>query len=166
MSLKCVCGAAFTNSLLHHATHSKDVAGKKGDFSTAILEKKKAPNRLICEDSVTDDNSVVSLHPKTMDKLQLFRGDTVLLKVSELREPRIQDLAVRPSSDRLLSIYFCMQGKKRKDTVCIVLTDDKVEESKIRINKVVRKNLRIRLGDVVSVHQASHEHSWLLRQCA
>eukprot|EP00879_Flechtneria_rotunda_P007018 GHRR01007367.1.p1 GENE.GHRR01007367.1~~GHRR01007367.1.p1 ORF type:complete len:769 (+),score=291.21 GHRR01007367.1:406-2712(+) len=61
-----------------------------------------------------------------MEKLQLFRGDTVLLK-----------------------------GKKRKDTVCIVLSDDTVDESKIRINKVVRKNLRVRLGDIVSVHQCT-----------
>lgn len=45
------------------------------------------------------------------------------------------------------------QGKKRKDTVCIVLSDDTVEEAKIRINKVVRKNLRVKLGDIVSVHQ-------------
>ena len=59
-----------------------------------------------------------------MDELQLFRGDTVLLK-----------------------------GKKRKDTVCIVLADENCEEGKIRMNKVVRKNLRVRLGDVVSVHQ-------------
>jgi transitional endoplasmic reticulum ATPase len=59
-----------------------------------------------------------------METLELFRGDTVLLK-----------------------------GKKRKDTVCIVLADDTVEESKMRMNKVVRKNLRVRLGDVVSVHQ-------------
>jgi hypothetical protein len=34
-----------------------------------------------------------------------------------------------------------------------VLSDDTVEEAKIRINKVVRKNLRVRLGDIVSVHQ-------------
>ena len=46
------------------------------------------------------------------------------------------------------------QGKKRKDTVCIVLADDTVEEARIRMNKTVRKNLRVRLGDVVSVHQA------------
>ena len=46
-----------------------------------------------------------------------------------------------------------MQGKKRKDTVCIVLADETCEEPKIRLNKVVRKNLRVRLGDVVSVHQ-------------
>ena len=45
------------------------------------------------------------------------------------------------------------QGKKRKDTVCIVLADETCEEPKIRINKVVRKNLRVRLGDIVSVHQ-------------
>lgn len=45
------------------------------------------------------------------------------------------------------------QGKKRKDTVCIVLVDELCEEPKIRMNKVVRANLRVRLGDVVSVHQ-------------
>ena len=40
--------------------------------------------------------------------------------------------------------------------MCIVLADDSVEEAKIRINKVVRHNLRVRLGDVVSVHQVLH----------
>ena len=47
----------------------------------------------------------------------------------------------------------CSQGKKRRDTVCIVLSDDTVDENKIRMNKVVRKNLRVRLADVISVHQ-------------
>jgi transitional endoplasmic reticulum ATPase len=60
-----------------HACSKKD----KKDFSTAILERKKSPNRLVVDEAVNDDNSVVALHPKTMDKLQLFRGDTVLLKV-------------------------------------------------------------------------------------
>uniref|UniRef100_A0ACD5YLT3 Uncharacterized protein n=1 Tax=Avena sativa TaxID=4498 RepID=A0ACD5YLT3_AVESA len=102
-----------------------DPSGKK-DYSTAILERKQSPNRLVVDEACTtnDDNSVVALHPDTMDKLQLFRGDTVLLK-----------------------------GKKRKDTVCILLSDDTCEQTKIRMNKVVRKNLRVRLGDVVSVHQ-------------
>jgi transitional endoplasmic reticulum ATPase len=54
---------------------------KKKDFSTAILERKKSPNRLVVDEAVNDDNSVVALHPTTMEKLQLFRGDTVLLKV-------------------------------------------------------------------------------------
>ncbi|KAG0456915.1 hypothetical protein HPP92_022072 [Vanilla planifolia] len=101
--------------------------GTKRDYSTAILEKKKAPNRLIVEEAINDDNSVVSLNPQTMEKLQIFRGDTILLK-----------------------------GKKRKDTICISLADDACEEHKIRMNKVVRSNLRVKLGDVVSVHQCAN----------
>ncbi|KAK6138109.1 hypothetical protein DH2020_028149 [Rehmannia glutinosa] len=86
--------------------------------------EKKAANRLVVDEAVNDDNSVVALHPTTMEKLQIFRGDTILIK-----------------------------GKKRKDTVCIALADETCEEPKIRMNKVVRSNLRVRLGDVVSVHQ-------------
>merc|ERR1719384_1146910 len=62
------------------------------------------------------------LKQSKMDELALFRGDTVLLK-----------------------------GKKRKETVCIVLSDETVANEKIRMNRVVRNNLRVRLGDVVSV---------------
>lgn len=54
----------------------------KKDYSTAILERKKSPNRLVVDEAINDDNSVVSLHPATMEKLQFFRGDTVLLKVN------------------------------------------------------------------------------------
>lgn len=39
--------------------------------------------------------------------------------------------------------------------MCIVLADDSTEENKVRMNKVVRKNLRVRLGDVISVHQCT-----------
>ncbi|GAY61883.1 hypothetical protein CUMW_213460 [Citrus unshiu] len=99
-------------------------ADSKKDYSTAILEsKKKSPNRLVIDEAINDDNSVIAMHPNTMDKLQFFQGDTVLVK-----------------------------GKKRKDTVCIVLGDEQCEESKVGMNKVVRSNLRVRLGDVVSVH--------------
>ncbi|KAK9942248.1 hypothetical protein M0R45_007924 [Rubus argutus] len=100
--------------------------GTKKDFSTAILRRKKAPNRLIVDEAAVDDNSIIQLHPETMEKLQLFRGDTVLIK-----------------------------GKKRRDTVCIALADDTCEEPKVRMNKVVRNNLRVRLGDVVSIHQCT-----------
>lgn len=55
--------------------------GGKKDFTTAILERKKAANRLVVDEAVNDDNSVISLHPATMEKLQIFRGDTILLKV-------------------------------------------------------------------------------------
>lgn len=102
---------------------SSDPKGRR-DYSTAILERKKSPNRLVVDEALNDDNSVVTMHPATMEKLQFFRGDTILIK-----------------------------GKKRKDTVCIVLFDEQCEEPKIRMNKVVRANLRVRLGDVVSVHQ-------------
>ncbi|CAN8073723.1 unnamed protein product [Agarophyton chilense] len=95
---------------------------KKKDYSTAILDKKKAPNRLIVDDAINDDNSVVALSPAKMDELGLFRGDTVLLK-----------------------------GKKRRDTVCIVLADDECEDVRIRCNRVVRNNLRVRLGDIISI---------------
>jgi transitional endoplasmic reticulum ATPase len=84
--------------------------------------KKRSPNRLVIEEAVNDDNSVVALSPAKMDELSLFRGDNVLLK-----------------------------GKKRKDTVCIVLSDPDLEDSKIRMNKTIRKNLRVRLGDVITV---------------
>lgn len=61
------------------------------------------------------------------------------------------------SSTRLL------QGKKRKDTICIVLSDENVEENKVRMNKVVRSNLRVRLGDVVSVHQVQSLNSQVVQ---
>ena len=60
----------------------KAAEGEKKDFSTAILERKKSPNRLIVDEAVNDDNSVVALNTATMEALQLFRGDTVLLKVN------------------------------------------------------------------------------------
>nr|AHL28478.1 cell division cycle 48 protein [Chromera velia] len=86
-------------------------------------QKKKSPNRLIVEEAINDDNSVVSLSPQKMEELQLFKGDSVLIR-----------------------------GKKRHDTLCIVLADNDLEEGKIRMNKVVRKNLRLRLGDLASIH--------------
>lgn len=56
-----------------------------------------------------------------MEELQLFRGDTVLLK-----------------------------GKRKKETVCIVLANEEATTNdKIGMNRVVRQNLRVRLGDIV-----------------
>mmetsp|Transcript_6325 Transcript_6325/g.8834 ORF Transcript_6325/g.8834 Transcript_6325/m.8834 type:complete len:814 (-) Transcript_6325:131-2572(-) len=98
------------------------MADKKAEINTAIMDKKKAPNRLVVDDALNDDNSVVCLSPAKMEELQLFRGDTVLLK-----------------------------GKKGKDTVCIVLSNDDTDDANIRMNKVIRKNLRVRLGDIVTI---------------
>jgi len=44
-----------------------------------------------------------------------------------------------------------LKGKKRKETACIVLSDDTATDEKIRMNRVVRNNLRVRLGDIVSL---------------
>jgi transitional endoplasmic reticulum ATPase len=103
-----------------------DKAGGKKDYSEAILQKKKAPHKLMTEESKQDDNSVVEMTQAKMDELKLYSGDTVLLK-----------------------------GKKRRDTVCIAMNveeGDELADDKIRMNKVVRNNLRVRLGDTVQVH--------------
>jgi transitional endoplasmic reticulum ATPase len=100
----------------------KKDTGKK-DVSTSIMDRKKAPNRLMVEEAVNDDNSVVQLSQKKMDELKIFKAETVLLK-----------------------------GKKRKETIAIALPDDGgLDDEKIRMNKVVRRNLRVRLGDISSI---------------
>jgi len=71
------------------------------------MDRKRSPNRLIVDEARNDHNSVICLSQKKMDELELFRGDTVLLK-----------------------------GKKGRDTVCIVLSDDETEDGNIRMNKV------------------------------
>ena len=82
------------------------------------MDKKRSPNRLIVDEAVLDDDSRVSLSQKKMDELQLFRGDTVLLK-----------------------------GKKGKQTVCIIIMGKEQDDGNVQMNKVVRKNLHVRLGD-------------------
>ena len=49
--------------------------------------------------------------------------------------------------------HYCCSGKKRHDTVLICLSLDDVEEGRIQMNKVARNNLRVKLGDLVNVHQ-------------
>ena len=87
------------------------------------MDKKKAPNRLVVDDALNDDNSVVCLSPAKMEELQLFRGDTVLLK-----------------------------GKKGKDTVCIVLSSDDTEDANIRMNKVAVNHLNY-INDFEKINQ-------------
>ena len=53
---------------------------RENDLSTAILQEKNKPNRLVVDDSVGEDNSVVHLSQEKMDELQLFRGDSILVK--------------------------------------------------------------------------------------
>lgn len=96
---------------------------KEDKVATAILKRKKKDNALVVDDATNDDNSVVTMSSNTMELLQLFRGDTVLVK-----------------------------GKMRKDTVLIVLADDEMEDGVARVNRCVRNNLRVRLGDIITIH--------------
>lgn len=48
-----------------------------------------------------------------------------------------------------LSFSYVLQRKKKKDTVCIALADETYDEPKIKMNKVIRTNLRVRLGDML-----------------
>lgn len=92
-------------------------------FSTNVKEAKSRPNRLIVEEAVNDDNSIITLSQAKMDELQLFRADSVIVK-----------------------------GKRRRETVCVVLSDDSCPNEKVRMNRVVRNNLRVRIGDIISIY--------------
>lgn len=93
-----------------------------GPDPNAINISKKAPYRLIVDEAINDDNSVIGLHPDKMEELELFRGEIVILK-----------------------------GKRRRDTLALCLADDTCDVAKVRMNSVIRKNLRCYLGDIVSV---------------
>jgi len=77
------------------------------------------------EEALNDENSSVQLSQAKMSELKIFKGDAIFIK-----------------------------GKKRKETLVVALIDNKLEDAKIRMNKVVRKNLRVRLGDVVQIRPA------------
>eukprot|EP01013_Petalomonas_cantuscygni_P002091 TRINITY_DN12117_c0_g1_i1.p1 TRINITY_DN12117_c0_g1~~TRINITY_DN12117_c0_g1_i1.p1 ORF type:complete len:820 (+),score=284.75 TRINITY_DN12117_c0_g1_i1:205-2664(+) len=78
------------------------------------------PGKLIVEDSTNDDNSVVLLSPSLIQTLGLFIGDTLILR-----------------------------GKRRHQTAVIALEDATCPEGRCRMNKCVRQNLRVKLGDQV-----------------
>lgn len=67
----------------------------------------------LVDDSPADDHYTVALSPAKMEELKLLSGDTVLLK-----------------------------GKKRKNTVAVVASDDSLLDNKMRMSKAVRSNLR------------------------
>lgn len=101
---------------------------EKADFSTAILNQKKAPNKLIVEEATNDDNTTIYMTAKKLQELGLFRGDPVLIR-----------------------------GKRRKTTIAIALQENgnALDDGKIRMNKVMRNNLRLRLGDLAVVNAST-----------
>ena len=93
------------------------------------FDKKIEGNRLIVEETLKKnecENSAVYLNSKKIDNLKLFRGDTILVK-----------------------------GKRKKDTVSIIMTDDSCDENKIRLNEVMRKNIGVKIGDIITIHPFS-----------
>eukprot|EP00750_Incisomonas_marina_P008095 INCI15223.1.p1 GENE.INCI15223.1~~INCI15223.1.p1 ORF type:complete len:817 (-),score=203.58 INCI15223.1:75-2525(-) len=96
---------------------------------------KRSTNRLLVDDATGDndesDNSTVVLTAERMEELDIFRGDSVELK-----------------------------GKRGKKTICVALSyepedgDPPMDNGSIRMNKVVRTNLGVRLGDVITVNSA------------
>lgn len=100
---------------------------KEDATATAILRRKKKDNALLVDDASNEDQSVIAMNSATQEKLELFKGDTVTVK-----------------------------GKKRKETVLVVLVDDDIDDGAVRINRIVRNNLRVRLGDIVTVHPSNN----------
>ncbi|ESK87707.1 cell division control protein cdc48 [Moniliophthora roreri MCA 2997] len=84
------------------------------------------PNQLVVDDSPQagfhSDNSVAVMNSNTMDMLRVFTGD-----------------------------YINIHGKEGHDTVLMCVGDDYVKEDRIQMNPVARNNLRVKLGDVVSI---------------
>ncbi|CAF2954638.1 unnamed protein product, partial [Rotaria sp. Silwood2] len=95
---------------------------KEDQYATTILNRNARPIRLIIDNGINDDNNVVTLSQQKVDELQLFFGDRVLLK-----------------------------GEKRRETLCEVHISASCPTNYIQMNYVVRNNLRVRLGDIVSI---------------
>ncbi|CAF3371447.1 unnamed protein product [Rotaria sp. Silwood2] len=85
-------------------------------------------NQLIIDDAFNNDNavnnnnSIITLSQQKMNDLQLFSGDTVML-----------------------------QSNKCRETICIVHADNTCPNDRIRMNRVVRNNLRVHSSDIVSI---------------
>ncbi|EPY19352.1 transitional endoplasmic reticulum ATPase [Strigomonas culicis] len=88
-------------------------------------QKVVALNKLIVDEPYNDDNSVVALNPARLEELNIFRGDSVLVK-----------------------------GKKNRSTICVAMEDEECDVGKIKMNKVARRNINIRLGDTVRIAPA------------
>lgn len=86
------------------------------------LEAKRQPNRLIVEDTKNDDNSIVCMHEQKIKELKIFNGENVILV-----------------------------GKRRHKTLCLVVRDNTIPVDRVSVNKCVRNNLRVKLGDLVTV---------------
>lgn len=74
------------------------------------------------EEPSNDDNSICLLTEEKMKELKVFNGDPVFLR-----------------------------GKRKNKTLLIAVKDNKLDSSKVAINKVVRGNLKVKIGDLATV---------------
>jgi transitional endoplasmic reticulum ATPase len=91
----------------------------------SIPAKKTSSNCLIVSDTHCDDDSVAVISQKTLQELKINNGDVIMIK-----------------------------GKKNKSTVCTAIQYDNKDnecDGKIKINKTVRTNLKVKFGDTVSI---------------
>ena len=82
----------------------------------------RQPNRLVVDESKNDDNSIVCMNEAKIKELKIFNGENVILV-----------------------------GKRRHKTLCLVVRDNTVPVDRVAINKCVRNNLRVKIGDVITV---------------
>jgi transitional endoplasmic reticulum ATPase len=83
--------------------------------------------RFIVDDTIgssSDDNSILIVSEQVLESLGLFKGDTVIVR-----------------------------GKKKKESVLIILSSDAASDGKVYLNRVIRNNLRVKLGDIVHIRQ-------------
>ena len=96
----------------------------------------RRPNRLVVDESTSDDNSVAQLNPATMETLQLFRGDTIIVR-GKKRKDTGQSLSLSLMRTRVC--WGKEETSRCADTirllVLIVLSSDDVDEGRIQINK-------------------------------
>lgn len=93
----------------------------------SISDQRDNPNQFFIENALDDDNSVARLSSRTMDKLELFCGDTVKII-----------------------------GKRRRETICVVLSDDTCQDDHIRVNHGTQNNLQVHAGDMISIKECQH----------
>ncbi|KAF3639060.1 hypothetical protein FXO38_22880 [Capsicum annuum] len=81
-------------------------------FYMEILVRQKSPNRVVTEEAVNNDNSVVVLHPATMENLQFSFEDTILIKIMHYWEKAEFPFEVIP---KLVSLRLipCLMNRNR-----------------------------------------------------
>lgn len=92
-----------------------------------------------------DASSVATLNPATMEVLQLFRGDSVIVRYVLLSLLRLTKeltrypmVVARNEGTQARDVYYDLEYKELTlSVVLIVMSDENVEEGKILLNKGV-----------------------------